>query len=140
MQPSCPSDNLYLELFIHICVYFITLFHARLQASKKTLCIDHTCTSHSTATKNIYIVSNIISVDFVVHAWIKIITINIDNWWKFVLTSIPSEELHPNNLMLLETIIKHFSLNLCQVKGNAKESWNYCTIALFSVEFSSVSQ
>ena len=42
----------------------------------------------------------------------------------------PSEELHPNNLMLLETITKHFSLNLCQVKGNAKESWNYRTTAL----------
>ena len=34
--------------------------------------------------------------------------------------------------MFLEAITKHFSLNLCQVKANAKESWSYHTTALIS--------
>lgn len=39
-----------------------------------------------------------------------------------VCLDIANEEINPNNLTFLEAITKHFSLNLCQVKANAKES------------------
>ena len=49
-----------------------------------------------------------------------------------VCLDIANEEINPNNLTFLEAITKHFSLNLCQVKANAKESWSYRTTALIS--------
>ena len=49
-----------------------------------------------------------------------------------VCLDIANEEINLNNLTFLEAITKHFSLNLCQVKANAKESWSYRTTALIS--------